>query len=76
MVDNQHTLIKGSRDLSVEEIALMNEAKDLATKCGMLVTKLTTAHPIDQRCVALAKTNLQQGFMWLIRAIARPETFG
>lgn len=76
MVDNQHKLIKGYRDLTEAEIAMMNEAKALAAQCGELVAKMTTAHPIDQRCVALAKTNLQQGFMWLIRSVARPETFG
>jgi hypothetical protein len=30
----------------------------------------------DKRSVALATTNLQQGFMWAIRSIAKPTTFG
>lgn len=76
MVDNQHKKISGYRDLTEDEIALMNQCKALAAQCGELVQKMTTAHPIDQRCVALAKTNLQQGFMWLIRSVARPEGFG
>jgi hypothetical protein len=76
MVDNQHKQIKGYRDLSPAEIALMNDAKELAGKCGDLISKLSQMPTNDQRCVALGKTNLQQGFMWTIRAIARPETFG
>jgi len=39
-VDNQHKLIKGYRDLSQEEIDLMNEIKALAEQVGELVKKL------------------------------------
>ncbi|WP_443096906.1 Acb2/Tad1 domain-containing protein, partial [Pseudomonas tremae] len=27
---------------------------------------------VDPRLLALAKTNLQQGFMWFVRSIAKP----
>lgn len=81
MVDNQHKKIKGYRDLSEEEIALMNEAKELAEKVGDLVDRLGTSdvvpttEGIDQRWLAIAKTDLQKGFMALIRSIAQPTTF-
>ena len=39
-MDNQHKLIKGYRDLSQEEIDLMNEIKALAEQVGELVKKL------------------------------------
>ena len=72
---DQHEKITGYRDLSQEEIDLMNEAKALAAKCGELIEKLE-AHPeTDKRNIALGKTNLQQGFMWAIRGVARPTTF-
>lgn len=29
----------------------------------------------SQRCLALAKTNLQQGFMWFVRGVALPQSF-
>jgi hypothetical protein len=80
-VENQHKHIKGYRDLSAQEIALMNEAKELAEKVGELVTKLGTSdvvpttEGIDQRWLAVAKTDLQKGFMSLIRSIAQPTTF-
>lgn len=72
---DQHTLIKGYRDLSEEEIALMNEGKALAEQVGEFVKKLEQLDVTDKRCVALGKTNLQQGFMWAIRGIAQPTTF-
>lgn len=36
-MDNQHKMIKGYRDLSAEEIALMNEIKAIAVIVGKLV---------------------------------------
>jgi hypothetical protein len=75
MVDNQHQKIKGYRDLSEAEIAMMNEAKELAAKVGDLADKLKLTDGLDQRWVAIGRTELQQGFMALIRAIAQPTTF-
>ena len=72
---DQHTKIKGYRDLSQEEIDLMNECKELATKCGDLVEKLQSLESNDQRCIAIGKTKLQEGFMWAIRGFAQPTTF-
>jgi hypothetical protein len=74
-VDNQHQKIKGYRDLSQEEIDLMNEAKAKAEEVGALVEKLQGTAGIDQRWVSIAKTDLQKGFMSLIRGIAQPTTF-
>lgn len=84
-MDNQHQKIKGYRDLSQEEIDLMNEGKELAEKCGEFIAKLEgLAHPlhltdqvfeIDGRWVSIGKTHLQQGFMAAIRSIAKPTTF-
>lgn len=74
-MDNQHKLIKGYRDLSVEEIALMNEGKALAVSCGEFIAKLRATEGLDQRWVSIGATDLQTGFMAAIRGIARPETF-
>lgn len=72
---DQHEKIKGYRDLSQAEIDLMNEGKELAEKCGDFIAKLEADSATDKRNVALGKTNLQQGFMWAIRAVAQPTTF-
>ncbi|MGG5151207.1 Acb2/Tad1 domain-containing protein [Alcaligenes aquatilis] len=53
----------------------MNEGKELAEKVGAWMEKLQADSSLDQRAVALGKTNLQQGFMWAIRGIAQPTTF-
>ena len=74
-MENQHKKIKGYRDLSQEEIDLMNEGEALAEKCGDFISKLEAADSTDKRSVALGKTNLQQGFMWAIRGVAKPTTF-
>lgn len=75
MVDNQHQKIKGYRDLSEAEIALMNDAKSKAMDIGKLCEVLKEMPEIDKRWLAIAVTDLQKGFMSLVRSIARPETF-
>lgn len=82
MVDNQHQKIKGYRDLTEEEIALMNEGKELSIKVGDYLKKLelaefaqTEAQVPDTRWLSIGKTHLQQGFMAVIRSIAKPTTF-
>lgn len=75
-MDNQHQKIKGYRDLSQEDIESMNECKALAEQVGALVAKLRAGSvACDQRWVSIGATDLQTGFMALIRAIAQPTTF-
>lgn len=74
-MDNQHKHIKGYRDLSADEIALMNEAKAMAESVGQLVEKFSNMPGLDQRWVSIGKTDLQRGFMSLIRGVAQPTTF-
>ena len=93
-MDNQHKQIKGYRDLSQDEIDLMNEIKEHGEKTAFLLSKLTvlrfnnhrnltgevdeislTQIQESERCLQLAKDNLQQGQMWFVRAVALPESF-
>lgn len=74
-MDNQHKQIKGYRDLSQEEIDLMNEAKSLAVQVGDLVAKIQANPLTDKRWTSIGQTDLQKGFMSLIRAVAQPTTF-
>ena len=53
----------------------MNDCKSVAIEVGILCDKVSTLTGVDQRWVAIAKTDLQKGFMALIRGIAKPETF-
>lgn len=74
-MDNQHKQIKGYRDLSQEEIDLMNEAKSLAVQVGDLVAKIQATPLTDKRWASIGQTDLQKGFMSIIRAVAQPTTF-
>jgi hypothetical protein len=75
MVDNQHRKIVGYRDLSEEEIKLMNECKEMAQRVGELCDKIAMVDGSDDRWWSIARTDLQKGFMALIRSIAQPATF-
>jgi len=79
---NQHQLIKGYRDLTAEEIALMNEIKRHAEEVGALCEKLKTIQyrtgtadngKVDGRWLAIGQTHLQEGFMALARSVANPR---
>ena len=74
-MDNQHRQIKGYRELSQDEIDLMNEIKVLGVELGTLVTKLRSTDGLDQRWVSIGATDLQTGLMALTRGVAQPSTF-
>ena len=72
---DQHTKIKGYRELSQSEIDLMNKIKVKAAELGELVSELQSTDGLDQRAIAIGKTELQTGTMWLVRGVAQPESF-
>ncbi|MGB5147470.1 MAG: hypothetical protein WBN86_10135 [Porticoccaceae bacterium] len=93
-MENQHEKITGYRDLTQDEIDLMNEGKALAEQCGEYIAKLRGYMPqnmsgpaggeadafkpgatLDQRWINIGATDLQRGFMAVIRGIAQPTTF-
>ncbi|MDH5189032.1 MAG: hypothetical protein OEW37_08765 [Rhodospirillaceae bacterium] len=74
-MDNQHKKIKGYRDLTQEEIDLMNEGKELAETVGVYLEKLARLESTDKRWLAIAKTDMQTGFMAAVRSVAKPTTF-
>lgn len=81
-MENQHKKITGYRDLSQGEIDAMNRVKALAEEVGKLCQSFDGPVPgpdgsffPDPRWLAIAKTDLQKGFMFLTRSIAQPESF-
>lgn len=83
-MDNQHKKIKGYRDLSQSEIDLMNKIKAHAEGTLSLIRELRslgrdeiTTEQLQEsaRCVEIAQEQLQTGQMWLVRAVALPESF-
>jgi NTP pyrophosphatase (non-canonical NTP hydrolase) len=74
-MENQHRKISGYRELTAEEIAAMNALKKAGAELGDVLTAVSQIAGVDQRCVAIARTELQTGLMWAVRAVARPEGF-
>lgn len=85
-MENQHRQIKGCRELSQEEIDLMNKVKEEGVRLDALIQKLhdnqtaiTQEHGTPdgeaRRWISIGKTHLQQGLMALTRAVAKPEFF-
>ena len=67
--------IIGYRVLTTAEIALMNQIKELGNEVGRLVEGMATNRTLDSRWVNIAKTDLQKGFMALVRSVAQPTGF-
>lgn len=92
-MENQHREIKGYRELSPAEIAVMNKVKAHAEVTAALIREVHQLNSVrfntptpapsvyaeqngeSNRWAALAKTQLQQGYMALVRSIALPTTF-
>ena len=74
-MENQHQKIKGYRDLTQEEIDLMNEVKTKGAELGAIIEKLDNIPEIDKNWLVTGKLGIQQGLMAITRAITRPDFF-
>ena len=74
-MENQHQKIKGYRELSQQEIDGMNSIKDAGNALGALIEHLQMLEGLDQRFIAIGKTDIQKGLAMVIRGIAQPSTF-
>lgn len=80
-MENQHREIKGYRELSREEIDMVNQVKEKGVELGALIASIevynsqTGGHAVDMRWLNIGKTDLQKGLMALTRSIARPDFF-
>lgn len=87
-MENQHQKIDGYRDLTQEEIDLMNTIKDFEARVIALHREVGTylaiqaSDPKDvgrqdaanaRRWLAESRTDLEKGFMCLVRAVAQPQ---
>lgn len=75
MVDNQHRKIAGFGELSEDQIATINTIKANEAKIkAMLDELLSDEPPMDSaRWLAMARTHLEIGFMFAVKAVARPS---
>lgn len=85
--------IKGYRQLSAEEVALINRIKQAGNDLQLLIDEVESLHVLQlhpeqdpemrqrvlraqaERWRAMARTDLQNGIMKLVRAVAQPEGF-
>lgn len=74
-MENQHRKIAGYRELSQEEIDLMNKVKAMGPQLQELVDALRANKALDQRWISIGSTHLQQGLMALTRGVAQPTFF-
>ena len=74
-MENQHRAINGYRDLTLNEINLMNDIKEHGRKLGDLISMLKSNNGLDQRWISIGQTDLQKGIMALVRAVAKPDSF-
>jgi uncharacterized protein YjgD (DUF1641 family) len=74
-MENQHRKITGYRELSQEDIDLMNKIKEIGIELSSLIQSVTDNGSTDMRWVNTARTALQTGLMQLTRSIAQPTTF-
>lgn len=88
-MENQHRKITGYRELTQEEIDLMNEIKAKGAELGELIERVNKVNSSTDdedfdalvvrsqamRWAAEAKTDFQKGLMCLTRAVAKPEFF-
>ncbi len=73
-MENQHRKIKGYRELSENDISRMNRLKE-QEQVILGELEIALGAKADPRWIAIAKTDLQKGFMAAIRAIAKPGGF-
>ena len=66
---------ENNRQLTEEEIELMNEIEMHGEQLDALINKIRKLERIDRRWVNLATDDLQTGIMKLTRSVARSSSF-
>lgn len=74
-MDTANSTETATEGLSQCAVNAMNAIQAKADEVGLQLEALRDMPGIDQRALAIAKTHLQTGFMWAVRAIAQPEGF-
>ncbi|BEM64182.1 hypothetical protein SME23J_32090 [Serratia marcescens] len=80
--------VKGYRTLTADDIAQMNDLKDISrnfceqldlerTHLSLETVEAGSPEEINRmeamRCLAIARTKMQEACMWACRAVARPD---
>ena len=64
--------IAGYRELTRQEGNTINGLKEAERLCNGWIDSLVAAECHDPRWIAIGRTHIEQGFMALVRSVARP----
>ena len=68
--------IKGYRELSEEELAMINKIKELGETIEAFEDGIgANDHHADPKWRAIGRTHMQQGLMAWTRAVAKPDSY-
>lgn len=70
---NKGLPVKGYTDQSDSKVALVNQNKELEERVLRQLDDMQNSGLYDPRWIAIARTNIEQGFMAMNRAVFRPE---
>jgi hypothetical protein len=74
-VENQHRMIPGYRDLTEGEIQLIAEIKAAEENLTAVWGAVKRQCPgLDPRDYAMARTHFEDGFIRLVRSVAKPDS--
>lgn len=65
--------VAGYKPQSPEDVALANEGKHIEERVLRYIDKLRKIDAIDPRLLAVGHTDIQKGFMMVIRSIFQPK---
>ena len=71
-MENQHRQIEGYRDFTSADIVEINNIKALEKKVLDALTTTEHTFSVDNRWAAIARTDLEKGFMAYVRSVAKP----
>lgn len=64
--------VKGYRELTQDEVDLVNKVKEAEAVFAEVWRLAKGTEGVDQRMVAIARTEVETGTMWLSRAVFKP----
>jgi hypothetical protein len=73
MSEHKPTDVKGYRSFDQHTVDTINKVKDMEKQVGALWQELAQSPLHDPRHLAVAKTQMEDAFSRLVRAIAQPE---
>lgn len=72
MPDHEGLPVAGYTSQPATKVIAVNVNKELEERVLRRIDEMSVTDEYDQRMISLARTNVQQAFMWLNRAVFQP----